>query len=176
MNFVNPANLVSSLELSSGATVADFGCGAGFFCIPAAQMAGKDGTVYAVDIMPPRLEATASAARHSGLQNVVTIQADLERPIKDASIPPVSCDWVLVGSVLHQVQEKHTLLGNAYRILKTGGRILIMEWQKGFSLFGPPQKDRVSFEELSSLCEKLGLRLEKTFPVDKFHYAAVFVK
>lgn len=174
MTFVNPANLIAQLDLPTGIKIADLGCGGGYFCIPAARLAGSEGTVYAVDIMRPRLEATISSARHSGLSNVVPVLADLEKPI--TGIPPTSCDWVFMSNIVHQVENKHALFSNAYKILKTGGRVLMVEWKKGSSLFGPPQGDRVNLQELEVLCERLGFRLEKHIENDSSHFAVVFVK
>lgn len=174
MTFVNPADLVAHLEFGRGSIGADFGCGAGYFCIPAARMTGKEGTVYAIDIMPPRLEATASNARHAGLSNVVTVQADLEKPL--SGVPHTSCDWVIAGNIIHQVQDRHNLLNNVYRLLKTGGKFLVVEWKNGDTLFGPPQDNRVNLSDLVVLCERMGLRHEKNLPSDTSHYAAVFVK
>ena len=50
--FVNPGDIIAQLNLKKGQVVADFGCGAGFYSLAAAQFVADDGMVYAVDIMP----------------------------------------------------------------------------------------------------------------------------
>ena len=74
--FVKPADIVGQAGLKYGQKVADFGCGAGFFTLPAARLVGDEGVVYAVDIMPDRLAVTQSSAQQAGLKNVQVVQAD----------------------------------------------------------------------------------------------------
>lgn len=172
--FVNPDDIVAQAEIKKGQTIADFGCGAGFYSLAAARFAGDDGIVYAIDIMPDRLAVTQSAAQHKGLKNVTIIQADLEKPIKD--IDAVSCDLVVVSNILHQVGSKEALLRNMYYLLKTGGNVLAVEWKRGYSVFGPPQGSRVSHDQLLSLMQGVGFKLKRDLEADGYHYAALFTK
>jgi len=49
--FLNPNEILEEIGLMGQMTFADFGCGAGYFTIPAAKMVGDHGKVYAVDIL-----------------------------------------------------------------------------------------------------------------------------
>jgi ubiquinone/menaquinone biosynthesis C-methylase UbiE len=172
--FVNPDDIIAQAEIKKGQTVADFGCGAGFYTLSAARFVGDDGQVYAVDIMPDRLAFTQSAAQHAGLKNISVVQADLEKPLKD--MDAVSCDLVVVSNVLHMVASPEAVLRNIYYVLKTGGSALAVEWKRGYSVFGPPQTDRITREKLVSLMSGVGLKVHRDLEVDGYHYAVLFGK
>ncbi len=172
--FLNPADVVGQADIKQGQTVADFGCGAGFYSLAAAKFVGERGSVYAVDIMPDRLAATQSAAQHAGLKNITLVKTDLEKPI--TGIEPSACDFVLVSNILHQVSSKEAVLRNVYSVLKTGGQVLAVEWKKGYSVFGPPQESRIGSDELVSLMEKLSFRRLREIEAGEYHYAVLFSK
>lgn len=172
--FVNPGDIIAQLNLKKGQVVADFGCGAGFYSLAAAQFVADDGTVYAVDVMPDRLAVTQSSAQHAKLKNITVVQADLEQPL--LGIEAAICDVVVISNILHQVSAKEALLRNAYQILKTGGQVLVVEWKRGFSPFGPTQDVRVTPEDLTALMLKSGLQFIKNLEADGYHYATVFGK
>lgn len=172
--FVNPADIIAQLDLKKGQIVADFGCGAGFFSVACAQFVGDDGSVCAVDVMPDRLEATKSSAQHANLKNVTILQADLEQPL--LGIGQTTCDVVVISNILHQVGNKVALLRNAYQVLKTGGRVVVVEWKPGFSPFGPSQEARVNPEALTVLMQQNGFQYVKELQADGYHYAMVYSK
>ena len=120
--FINPAAVVAQAGPTNGQVVADLGCGSGFYVLPAAQLVGNGGKVYAVDVMEDKLAATVSIARQMGYRNVTEVRAVLTRPLTE--IPANSCDMVILGNILHQVPNQEAVIANAYRILKTGGRLL----------------------------------------------------
>lgn len=172
--FVNPDDIVAQAEIKKGEVVADFGCGAGFYTLSAARFVGDDGQVYAVDIMPDRLAFTQSAAQHAGLKNISIVQADLEKPLQ--GLEPVSCDSVIVSNVLHLVSTPEAVLRNIFYVLKTGGQALAVEWKRGYSVFGPPQSDRITKDRLVSLMGSVGLKVKRDLEADGYHYAVLFGK
>ena len=72
-------------------------------------------------------------------------------------------DLVLMTNLLFEIDDKKRVIGEAKRILKNNGRILIIDWKKQTSL-GP--KAITPIEEVKKIAEGLGLKLEKEF-VDK---------
>ncbi len=174
MKFINPTNVVSQMGLKSGQTVADLGCGGGFFVLAAAKMVGNSGLVYGVDVQEAKLTATQSAATQQGFSNVQVIKADLDKTINDLN--ETSCDGVILGSILHEVGSRENLLKNAYRLLKTGGKLLAVEWKPDHSPFGPPLEKRIPEPELEQELAKLGLKKVKSIPADMYHYALLFEK
>ncbi len=174
--FINPSQLVYELDLESGQTVADFGCGSGFYVLPAAQIVGNRGNVLAIDIMESKLAATQSIAKQMGYHNVRTIRADLEKQINDVEVG--SCDAVIIANILHEAPSYKPIIENAYRVLKTGGRALVVEWKKEYTPIGPRLEKRVAARDIEQVFLHLGFRLEKDLDssVDSYHYAKVFIK
>src|SRR3989338_8247878 len=97
--FINPSLVVAQTGLMQGETVADLGCGNGFYVLPAAQLVGNTGTVMAVDVVESKLAATVSIANQFGYKNVRIVQADLAKPLLE--IPEHSCDVAVIGNILH---------------------------------------------------------------------------
>lgn len=172
--FLNPSEVVAQSGLMQGEVVADLGCGNGFYVLPAAQMVGPTGTIIAVDVMEQKLAATVSIANQFGYKNVQILQADLSKPIFD--IPPGSCDMVIIGNIFHEISQKDQLLKNVYRVLKSPGRVLVVEWKRTYTPFGPPLERRVDQEKMEVLLVNAGLRKIKDLQTDGYHYAVLFEK
>ena len=172
--FLKPDELLSSVGVSPEAVIADFGCGNGYYSVAAGILVGAKAQVFALDLMEDALSQTASLAKLTGLHNIITKLCNLET-IRGSSLADTSCDLIILASILHQVENKENLLREAYRILKTGGKVLVVEWEKVAS-FGPEHKIRVMKEEVKKLAEKLGFRPEKELPAGSFHYALLFKK
>lgn len=162
------------MGLKPGQTVADFGSGSGYYASAAAPIVGNTGKVLAVDVQQSKLTATFSSGTQQGYKNIQIVQADLDQPI--TSIPEGSCDAVIMASVLHEVKNRDMLLQNAYKILKTGGLILAVEWKAEHTLFGPSQDKRIAEHEMEAELAKIGLHKVKSIPADMFHYALLFSK
>jgi len=172
--FINPALVVAQTGLMQAQTVADLGCGNGFYVLPAAQMVGREGTVYAVDVMDAKLGATISIANQFGYKNVRVVHADLTKPLLD--IPEGVCDLVIVGNILHEISHKDELFKSIYRILRTGGRVVAVEWKKTATPFGPPVERRIEQQTLEIMLMQAGLRKIKELQADGYHYAILFEK
>lgn len=103
--------------------VADFGCGYGTFTVAAARLTA--GTVFAFDIDPEMIEATAHKARSLGLHNVRAVQRDvieLGSGVADAALA-----YVMLFNILH-AEQPLVLLREAFRTLAPGGKIAIVHW------------------------------------------------
>ncbi|MCL5667282.1 MAG: class I SAM-dependent methyltransferase [Patescibacteria group bacterium] len=172
--FINPAQVVAQTGLMQAQVVADLGCGNGFYVLPAAQMVGERGTVYAVDVMEEKLGATVSIANQFGFKNVRVVKADLTRPL--LNIPESSCDLVIVSNILHEIKSKEPLIRNIYRILKTGGRLAAVEWKRTAAPFGPPLNQRIEQQALEITFMQAGFRKVKEMQADNYHYAVLFEK
>ena len=172
--FINPSLVIAQTGLMQGQVVADLGCGSGFYVLPAAQMVGSSGEVYAVDVMENKLAATISIANQFGYKNVKVIKADLAKPLLE--IPQNSCDLVIVGNILHEINQKEGLIKNIYRLLKTPGRVVVVEWKRTATPFGPPLQKRIEQQALELLMLQAGFRRDKELEADGYHYAVLFEK
>lgn len=172
--FLNPNEIIAQVGLMQGQTVADLGCGSGFYVLPAAQMVGPGGTVYAVDVMESKLAATISIANQFNQKNVRIVQADLAKLFFD--IPEHSCDLVIGGNIFHEISSQENLIKNIYRLMKSPGRLLVVEWARVAAPFGPSMDKRIDQQKLEILLMQSGLRKLKDLETDSYHYAMVFEK
>lgn len=172
--FLKPEQLLKDIPVASGMTVADFGSGNGYYAAAAANLVGKRGQVFALDILEEALSQTATLAKLLGLRNVSTKQCDLEK-FSGSDLPDTSCDLVIIASILHQVENRENLLREAYRVLKTGGKLVVVEWEPN-ALFGPPASQRISKEETSKLLERYSFRPERELAAGSFHYSLLYSK
>jgi ubiquinone/menaquinone biosynthesis C-methylase UbiE len=170
MTFVDPVALVRKLQIPLGSSVADFGCGAGYFTFEAAKAVGADGKVYALDILPAALEAVASRAKVMNLSNIETKRANLEK-LGGSGLPPESVDWAILKDMLFQNQDKAVILREIYRVLKPEGKVFLMEWIPSGVPMGPEEGMRISEADTRALLEQSGLHPEQTLPAGDFHYA-----
>jgi SAM-dependent methyltransferase len=100
--------------------VADLGCGEGYLAVEAARWAKH---VTAVDRSREVLARGRELARRRKLTNITWKQGDIERaPLADRSV-----DVVLLSQALHHAEHPDRALAEAHRILKPGGRVLILD-------------------------------------------------
>lgn len=106
--------------LLPAADVADLGCGDGYLTIEAARWAKK---VVAVDRSPDMLARAKALARRRKVSNIVWKRGELERvPLADASV-----DIAVLSQALHHAVEPPRALAEAARVLRPGGRLLVLD-------------------------------------------------
>ncbi len=99
---------------------ADFGCGSGVLSVEIARWAEQ---VFAIDQSRSALHQAKLRAEREGLSNLRFLRQDLHR----LSLPDAHLDLVVISQSLHHVQEPRAVLGEAFRILKAGGRLILLE-------------------------------------------------
>ena len=77
---------------------------------------------------------------------------------------------------LFQNGNKEAILKEAYRILKPGGKSLIVEWSDKNLSIGPEKNLRISSKALVELVRQQKFSVEKILDAGEFHYAVVIVK
>lgn len=165
--------IVARLDLKSGMKVADLGCGAkGHFVWPSAKSVGKDGVVYAVDILKSALDSVASQSKLQNFNNVSPIWSDIEVCGGAKEIADESCDV----AYLINVHAKPAMIKEALRTLKKGGKLLLSDWKAAATPFGPPTKDRISAEEAKKRATEFGLELESEFDAGPHHWGLIYKK
>lgn len=174
LSFVDPKEIIKIAEIKSGQKVADFGCGPGYFSLPAAEAVGEGGIVYAFDVLPSALEAIAGRVKIKNIDNVIAKRVNLEKE-NGTGLENDSVDWVILKDMLFQNKNKNSILKEAKRILKSGGNVLIMEWNENIFI-GPEKKIRVSKEELTEAVFDEGFVFKKQSNAGDYHYIVIASK
>jgi ubiquinone/menaquinone biosynthesis C-methylase UbiE len=102
--------------LEKGQVVLEYGCGIGSYTIPAAQIVGDKGTVYALDIHPLSIKTVKNRSAKENLTNIKTILSD-----RDTGLPDECVDVVLLYDTFHLVRDQQALLEELHRVLKPAG-------------------------------------------------------
>ena len=118
----NPEQILGGL-LRPGQTVADIGCGMGYFAVPMARLVGEGGRVIAVDLQPEMLDALKRRAACQNLQG--RIHYHLAQPDRIGLAEPV--DLALAFWMVHEVRNPAAFLAEIKRMLKPDGRFLMVE-------------------------------------------------
>lgn len=170
---LNPDKILSKLDLKAGMTVTDLGCGtSGHFVFPSARIVGEKGKVYAVDILKSALSSIDSKAKMQNFDNIETVWSDIEI-FGGAKIADDSCDAVY----LINVHSKPAMIKESLRILKKGGKLLLVDWKASATdNLGPATVDRVSREEVKKRIEEFKLKLEEEFDAGKYHWGLIYKK
>lgn len=173
--FIRPEETIKEFELEPGMVVADFGCGSGHYTIEAAKRVGERGRVYALDIQKDLLQALKSTAELSHLKNIEIIWADLDLP-QGSRLADTSVDFVIISNILFQAENRQQIVKETLRILKDGGRVAIIEWEKEKGKTGPLLEKRIAREDAKNAFLEQGFKLEKEFQPGENHYGLIFKK
>jgi SAM-dependent methyltransferase len=114
---------ISLGDIKEGNTIVDLGSGAGLDCFLAARKVGKTGKVIGIDVSEEMLKkATANAAKY-GYTNVEFRLGDIENmPVKNNV-----ADIIISNCVLSLAVDKAVAFKEAYRVLKSGGKMYVSD-------------------------------------------------
>ena len=168
--------LRDQLRMKAGQIVGALGCGgAGFFAIEAARLVGDQGQVYAVDIVKNALISVDGKSKLQGLYNVKTIWSDLEL-YGATDISEASLDHGMLVNILFQSKKHDAIVREAARLIRRGGRLLIIDWNDVSVSFGPRKEDRVNVEVLRAAVPSFGFTEDKFFEAGQYHFGLIYTR
>ena len=121
--------MLDIIHIQPGETVADIGCGGGYFSWQFSKAAGKNGKVYATEINKDALSHLESFIQYSGVDNICPVVAKMN----DVSLPENSLDTVFMCSMYHAVYitdiefVKDAFIESLRKALKQDGRLIIVD-------------------------------------------------
>lgn len=134
----------SWLELGLPATVVDLGAGSGFFTFPFSERLSVDSKIYACDISQDMLNYLQGRIPAGKREQIVPLLMQEEKlPVADNI-----ADLVFLANVFHELDSPGIILDESKRVLKSKGKIAILEWKKEEMGFGPPMEIRWALEEI----------------------------
>jgi ubiquinone/menaquinone biosynthesis C-methylase UbiE len=116
-DFILPRkNILEEVGIQPGFQILDYGCGPGSYIPAAAEMVGKSGKIYALDINPVAIQHVKTVTLKKQLENVETILSDLMTGLPDSTM-----DAVLLYDTFHKLSEPDRVLEELHRVLKPNG-------------------------------------------------------
>ncbi|MFB6318801.1 class I SAM-dependent methyltransferase [Saccharicrinis sp. FJH54] len=165
---VPPKETLLKTGLKPEYTVADIGCGTGFFSIPAANYV-KPNKVAAADISAEMLNFVNGRLIDEKISNIDIVRMDpMVIPLPDASF-----DYTFCSFVVHEVPDAAGFINEMLRITKPGGRVVIVEWQVTETPSGPPAEIRIEPEKLNEYINTEAVSSKEIMVLGDWFYATI---
>lgn len=160
-----PEEILGRLAINRSDSILDIGAGSGFLTIPAAGMV--DETVYALDIDQRMLKVIQAKASDRNIDNIKLLLGNID----NIPLPLESIDIVLASLILHEVEPLTRVIKQIGGVLKTGGHLLCLEYEKDERFVqGPPMNIRIKSSELEEELIKAGFSVvRKEFPQESIY-------
>jgi ubiquinone/menaquinone biosynthesis C-methylase UbiE len=164
----NPEEILGAIEIRPDFVAADLGCGSGFFAVPLASRVKR---VYGIDVQKEMLEFLERKIQRLKINNIVLLLSEEnEIPLEHESV-----DLLVSVNTLHEFNDGERVIEEIYRVLKQRGKVLIADFKKENTDFGPPVAVRVSERRAVSLFRRKGFVALRTQDL-RYHYLLVFSK
>jgi ubiquinone/menaquinone biosynthesis C-methylase UbiE len=150
----SPKNILIEVGMRPGFNVLDYGCGSGSYTIAAAEMVGKSGKIYALDIHPLATQSVKSIALKKQLTNIETILSDCRTGLPDSAM-----DVVLLYDIFHYLNEPDRVLEELHRVLKSNGILSFSDHHM--------KKDEIISKVTKGGLFKLVMKGERTYSFSK---------
>lgn len=173
--FSNPTRNIQQLGLIRGMHIVDLGAGSGFYSMSLAEEVGDNGRVYAIDVQKDLLQKIKNEAKVRGASNLEIIWGNVEK-IGGTKMKDDSVDVVVIANMLFQAEDKNGVCAEAKRILKVGGRALVVDWLDSFGGLGPTKENVFLLSSAKDIFQKNGFVFDKEFDAGDHHYGLIFKK
>ena len=169
--YQKPHEVLTALSIKPGEVIADIGAGSGYFTFRLAHHVGNNGKVYAIDVNPDMILHLNRRVRDLKAMNVSSILADPDDPL----LPERSVNRFFFSNSWHHIENHTKYLSLMKTMLKPGGEIIMIDFQKKELPVGPPMQMKIAREDLIKQMETNGFRLAKEHTFLPYQYFLVFV-
>ena len=132
--------------------------------------------MFAIEVHREIVARLARDAGEAHLSNLHPLWGDVELP-GGSRLDNDSMDFVVISNILFHLDDKIACINEARRVLKPGGRLLIVDWSESFAGLGPAPQAVVSKDMVEELCKHAGfVKVSDSIPGGDHHYAILFKK
>lgn len=163
---------LEELGFSNEKTLADIGSGTGTLIFEASKC--KDSKIYSVEMLDVMIDIQKDKIKNKDIENIEIVKQNVDR--NEILIEDEACDFVTMITVLHEIDDKDTIMKQINRILKSKGKLFIIEFHKKETDFGPPLEERLSIEYIEDICSRNGLSKIKGKVLGDNFYSVTFQK
>ncbi|GAA0494058.1 class I SAM-dependent methyltransferase [Salinibacillus aidingensis] len=156
--------VVELLALSGDEKIVDLGAGNGYLTLPLARQTSE--RVMAVDVEDGMLTMLDQRAKEAGIRNIDRMISQIER----LKFPDAMFDRAVAAFVLHEVDGIERTLKEISRVLKTEGKLLVLDWEAHESDDGPPLDHRIHSSRMKGFLENAGFKTEEGYLNSDIYY------
>ncbi|MEO8256766.1 MAG: class I SAM-dependent methyltransferase [Acidobacteriota bacterium] len=167
-----PDQALDIIGLKKGSVVADIGAGSGYMTIRMARRVGANGIVYANDIQQPMLDLLEQRLKKGKIANVRPILGTLDDP----KLPAESIEMALLVDVYHEFSQPQAMLRHLHDALKTGGRLVLLEYRKEDPAIPIRPEHKMSVAEAKLEVEAEGFKLGRVDDSLPRQHVLIFTK
>lgn len=171
-SYQKPHEVLTALKIRPGEVIADIGAGSGYFTFRLSHFVGAKGKVYAVDVSPEMILHINRRIRDLKATNVITVLADPDDPL----LPENSINRFFFSESWHHIENQSKYLALMKKLLKPGGEIVMIDFQKKELPIGPPMQMKISREDLIKQMQTNGFRLTQEYTFLPYQYFLVFAR
>ena len=165
-----PDKVIEKMNLKDGDVIADIGAGSGYFTRRFAMAVGLTGKAYGVDIEPELVKYMGDDAQKLNLKNYIPRLATMA----DSGLDPGSVDVVFICLTYHHIEDRINYMNKLKKILKKGGRVVIVAFYKKKMDFGPPPDNKITEEVTIREMRDAGYRLVRRLDFLRYQYFLEF--
>lgn len=165
--------IVADFGLHEGMVVADLGVGFGHYVYALSEAVGNSGKVFAIDVQKNMIERLKKETQEKGIKNIEVIWGDIE-VVGGTKLKQGSVDVLLVTNVLFLIDSKPGFVHECSRILKVGGKLLLIDWEESFGGIGPAPAMVVNAETAKRIFESGPFEYKKHVNAGEHHYGILF--
>ena len=171
--------ILEDLRIAEGLTVADVGCGSGYFTFKFADMVGPDGKVYGIEINPLHLDYLRKYLQRNDVSNVEIVESASDGIGLD---PDIRVDVVFSCSLFHVLyavfdeDSRRQFVESISRALNPGGVLIVVDNDLVETGKLPYHGPYIAKDLLISQMYHFGFTLLKIVQVTQQRYALVFEK
>lgn len=169
--FTDPVKNLKAFDLRENMIVADLGAGSGFYTIPVAKIVPM-GKVYAIEIQQDFLTTIRNKTTEAHLNNVECLLGDIEK-IGGTKIKDGIVDAVIASNVLFQVENKNKFIKETKRILKPGGKLLLIDWSDNLPGIGPGIDKVIPKNKAREIFENENFVWQRDIDAGMHHYGII---
>lgn len=163
---------VTLFGFEPGSHIVDFGCGSGYFSVELATTIGPKGLLYALDQRTEMLDALTERMEAQGLENFRKLQnREHEIPLESSSV-----HGVFMATVYHELVSPLLVLKEVIRVLKPGGRLMVIDWRPIEEEMGPGLHHRIAPESVIQAAQEAGLEFYGEIGMHNSFFWLSFVK
>lgn len=164
LEYLDPDLIWNTLKPENPRTIVDIGAGTGVFAVLFSRRM-KGGRTYACDLLDIMVEWMNKNLPQDLKDSVIPMKMGES----SVPLPDGIADLVYMINLHHELEEPEKMAKEAYRLLRKGGNLAVIDWKKEETPKGPPLSIRVTAETIEGQMRKAGFSQIRTHTILAYH-------